>query len=88
MDRIKRTRPSPALVISMIALSVALGGSALAATAITSKKDVNNKGNLTKKAVDTNNIAGKAVTAKKLAPGAAKAGKIADGAVSSSTKNG
>jgi hypothetical protein len=83
MDRIKRTRPSPALVISLIALSVALGGSALAATAITSK-DVNNKGNLTKNAVDTKNIAGKAVTAKKLAKGAVKEKKIKDGAVSSS----
>ena len=37
MARIKRTRPSPAILISVIALVAALGGSAVAEVATTSK---------------------------------------------------
>jgi hypothetical protein len=68
----------------VIALSVALGGSALAATAITSKKDVNKKGNLTKNAVDTKNIAGQAVTSGKLKNNGIKEKDYKDESVSSS----
>ena len=81
MDRTKRTRPSPALVISVIALSVALGGSALATSAITSK-DVNKKGNLKKNAVKKKNIAKNAVVTGKIKNEKVTGSKLSEGAVS------
>lgn len=67
----KRLRaPSPALVISLIALFVALGGAAYAVK-------------LGKNDVKSRNIAPKAVTGAKLATDAVKTGKLRDAAISS-----
>ena len=60
--------PSPALVVAMLALFVALGGAAYAVT-------------LGKNDVKTRNIASGAVTGSRLAAGAVKTAKIRDGAV-------
>lgn len=66
---VKRSRaPSPALVISLIALFVALGGAAYAVK-------------LGKNDVKSRNIASKAVTGSKLATDAVKTAKLRDGAV-------
>lgn len=64
----RRRLPSPALVVAMIALMVALGGSALAVSAA-------------KNSVTTKSIKNNAVKTKKLANGAVKETKLADGAV-------
>lgn len=66
-------RPSPAMVISLVALFAALSGTAVAAKV--------GSNDLKKNAVKTKNIAGKAVTANKLDKGAVKTNKLADGAV-------
>jgi hypothetical protein len=70
----RRWRPSSAHVISLIALFVALGGSAYAVTA--GKNSVKSK-SIAKGAVRTSDIANKAVTAKKLKPGAVPTNAIA-----------
>jgi hypothetical protein len=67
-------RPSPAMMVSVIALFVALAGSAYAIQKIGSKQ-------IKKNAVTTKKIKDGAVKEAKLATGAATAGKIADGAV-------
>ena len=61
MSRIKLRRPTPALIISVAALFIAMGGSAVAAT---------------KLLVHTRNIANGAVTNRKLANGAVGFGKL------------
>lgn len=66
MRSIPLGRPSPALVISFLALFVALSGSALA---------------LSKGEVKTKHLANNAVKAKKIANNAVRTPKIADGAV-------
>ena len=43
MSRIRRTRPSPAILVAVIALVAALGGSAVAEVATTSKLDKKEK---------------------------------------------
>jgi len=67
-------RPSPALVISLIALFVALGSGAYAANKIGTNQIKN-------KAVTTKKLAGKAVNASKLAGKSVKTGKLAGQAV-------
>ena len=84
MGRIKRARPSPALVISIVAMFAALGGGAFAATATTSKQAVNNKGNLNKNVVKKKNIANGAVVTKKLKDGKVTGSKLSDESVSAS----
>jgi hypothetical protein len=66
MHRFMKRRPSPAFVISVIALFVVLGGSAYA---------------LSKGAVKTKNLKNGAVTTKKLKNKAVTAAKLADGAI-------
>ena len=67
-------RPTPGFVIGLIALAVALSGTAWAATKIDTE-DIKSKA-VTSKKLDT-----AAVTAKKLADGAVTTGKLAGGAV-------
>jgi hypothetical protein len=74
MKRFQVSRPSPAMVVAVIALIVALGGSAYAAHKIGSK-------NLKKNAVTTKKIKDGAVTSGKLANGAVTGAKLAKGAV-------
>jgi hypothetical protein len=65
MKKMIKRRPSPALVIALIALFAALGGSAYAL----SRNSVKAK-NIKNGAVTTKKIKNKAVTSSKLAPGA------------------
>lgn len=67
-------RPTPGFVLGLIALAVALSGTAWAATKIDTE-DIKSKA-ITKKKLDT-----AAVTTKKIADGAVKEAKIATGAV-------
>ena len=69
-------RPTPGFVIGLIALAVALSGTAWAATKIDTE-DIKSKA-ITSKKLDT-----AAVKAKKIAGGAVTSAKIADGAVTS-----
>jgi hypothetical protein len=66
MSRFKFSRPSPALVVALVALFIVMGGSAVAATTLL---------------VHTDNIANGAVTNHKIANGAVSNHKLADGAV-------
>jgi hypothetical protein len=70
MSKVLKNRPSPALLISVLALFVALGSGAYAV-----------KLKLGKNAVKTKNIKKSAVTTKKIADAAVSAPKLADGAV-------
>jgi hypothetical protein len=69
-----KLRPSPALVISVISLVVAMSGLAWAAVKIDTPQ-------IKRGAVTAKKIAGGAVGSGKLAPGAVEADKLADGAV-------
>jgi hypothetical protein len=73
-------RPSPAMVVALLALCLALGGTAVAATKL-SKNAVKTK-NIKNGAVTESKIAGNAVTEGKIAGNAVTEGKIASGAVS------
>ena len=74
--KLKLKAPSPALVISCIALLVALGPTVRAASSgIVTTSDIQNG------AVTTPKLADEAVTAAKIAPGGVTAGKIAANAV-------
>ena len=84
MSTIKRARPSPALVISIVAMFAALGGGAFAATATTSKQALNNKGNLQKNVVKKNNIAKNAVVKAKIKNNAVSEKKLKGESVTSS----
>ncbi len=79
MEERKRRMPSPATVIAVIALAVALGGSAYAAVKL--KKNSVGPKQLKDNAVVEKKIAGGAVTASKLAGGAVMESKLADGIV-------
>jgi hypothetical protein len=68
------SRPSPAMVVAVIALIVALAGSAYAAGKIGTKQ-------LKKNAVSTKKIKDDAVTGSKIANGAVNGAKLAKGAV-------
>jgi hypothetical protein len=74
MSRIQAKRPSPALVISLLALFVALGGSAYAASKIGTKQIKNG-------AVTAAKIKKNAVTGTKIKKGAITAAKIKNGSV-------
>ncbi len=67
-------RPSPALLVAIVALVAALGGGAYAASKIDSN-------DIEKQAVKAKNIARDAVKTKKIADGAVTGPKIGDGAV-------
>lgn len=82
--KLRRLRPSPAMVVALLALVVAVGGTAVAATKIGTNQIKNNavtKKKIKKGAVSTNRLAAKAVTNGKLGPQAVKSGKLADEAV-------
>jgi hypothetical protein len=81
MKHLKR-RPSPATVISLIALFVALGSGAYAATAMLPKKSVKTR-HLAKGVITTQKLRNGAVTAAKIRNGAVTSAKIAAGAVGS-----
>ena len=81
-----RRRPTPGFVLGLIALAVALGGTAWAATKIDTG-DIKSKAVTSKKldtaAVTAKKIADNAVTSAKIADNAVTSAKIADGAVTS-----
>ena len=77
MSNIRFKKPSPALVIAVIALFVGLSGAAYAGNKIGTNK-------IKGKAVTTGKLAGKAVTTGKLAGQAVKSGKLAGQAVTTS----
>jgi hypothetical protein len=77
MSKLRLRRPSPALVIAVLALFVGLGGGAYAAGEIGTK-------DLKKNAVTKSKIKNKAVSGSKIAAGAVKTNKVASGAVTSS----
>ena len=78
MSRLARSRPSPSMIVAMIALFVALGGASYAAVAINS---VGSK-QLKKNAVTTKKIKNNAVTAEKIKGGAVTGEKVLDGSLS------
>ena len=84
MRRLKGRRPSAPLVISILALFVALGGSAFAASQIRTD-DIKNravaKPKLAKNAVAGNKIKNKTINGKKIKAGAVTGAKIGDGVV-------
>ncbi len=84
MSEIKRAKPSPALVISLIALFVALGSGAYAASKIKTK-DIKNEAvtgkKLAKNAVKSNKTKDGGLKGKDLKDGAVTTPKIGDGAV-------
>lgn len=69
MDRVLRRRPSPAMVVALIALVVALSGTTYAATQLPAKS------------VGTKQVRDRAVTGSKLATGAVGTRQLADGGV-------
>ncbi len=73
----RRFLPSPSMGVALLALAIALGGTAYAATKIGTSQIRN-------KAVTTAKISPKAVTTAKLGPKSVKTGKIAADAVKSS----
>jgi len=81
---LRRLRPSPAMGVALLALIVAIGGTAVAANKIGTNQIKNKavtKKKIAKKAVSTNRLAAKAVQKGKIAPDAVNMYKIADGAV-------
>ncbi|MBS1845647.1 MAG: hypothetical protein JST53_14615 [Actinobacteria bacterium] len=76
MKRLKLGRPSPAMVVALVALVLSLAGSAFAAVKIGTKS-------LQNAAVTTKKLKNRAVTAAKLAEGSVSTGKLAEGSVSS-----
>jgi hypothetical protein len=84
-------RPSPAMVVAVLALCVALGGTSFAAVklgknAVKTKNIKNNavtSGKIANGAVTEGKIAANAVTEGKIANGAVTGGKIANGAIGS-----
>jgi len=73
-------RPSPAMVVAILALCLAVGGTAFAAVKL-GKNAVKTK-NIKNSAVTESKIAGNAVTGSKIADSAVTESKIASGAVS------
>ena len=76
MRNLRWCRPSPALVIAVVALFVALGGVSYAAL------------KAPKNSVRTKSIKNGAVTSKKIKNGAVTAGKLAPGAITPTSVNG
>ncbi len=93
MRKLRFNRPSPAMVVAVLALFVALGGTAAAVKigsnkikrgAVKRSKIHNtavNAAKLANGAVDKDKLAKHAVSSSKLGQGAVKTGKLADGAV-------
>lgn len=77
MKRFRMGRPSPAMVVAIVAVVAAITGTAYAATKIGTKQLKNN-------AVTTKKIKNGAVTGIKLAAGAVNTSSIVDGAVTTS----
>jgi hypothetical protein len=77
MSNLRFKKPSPAMVIAVIALFIGLSGAAYAGNKIGTNQ-------IKGKAVTTGKLAGKAVTNGKLAGQAVKSGKLANGAVTDS----
>jgi hypothetical protein len=79
-----RFRPSPAMIVALIALFVSLGGVGYAAATIGSN-DIKDNAILTRHimngAVTTSKLANQGVTTAKLARGAVKTARLADGSV-------
>jgi hypothetical protein len=73
-------RPSPAMIVALLALCLAVGGTAVAAVKL-GKNAVKTK-NIKNGAVKESKLAGNAVTEGKIAASAVTEGKIASGAVS------
>ena len=93
MKRPNGSRPSPALVVAILALVAALGGTAVAEVATTSKLDKKEKKKVKKVAkkqinkrfpIESGDIAGNAVTTQKINDGAVTSPKLADGALTAS----
>lgn len=80
MSGVSSRRPSPAMVVALVALFVALGGSAYAATKIGTKQ-------LKSGAVTAAKIKKDAVTTVKIKNGAISAAKLQDGAVTGAKVN-
>jgi hypothetical protein len=81
---VRRLRPSPALLVAMIALFVSIGGVGYAASKIDTsdiKREAVTKPKIAKRAVSTNRIADNAVKEKKINSQAVTTDKIADQAV-------
>ena len=83
MITIGRHRPTPAMAIALIALFVALAGTALSAGSQVPGKGGVKASDIAKGAVTKGKIAGQAVAAGKIANGAVTTAKIADKAVTS-----
>jgi hypothetical protein len=87
MRNLSRFKPSPALVISLIALSVSISGVAWAAATI-GTNDIKNgavtKKKLHKNAVSTNKVNNNAINTAKIADSAVNGAKIANDAVNGS----
>jgi hypothetical protein len=79
-------RPSPAMLVALLALCLAVGGTAVAAVKL-GKNAVKTK-NIKNGAVTESKIAGGAVTESKLGNGAVSSAKIANGAVGSGQLSG
>ena len=79
MDRIKRYRPTPAMIVAIIALVFALGGTSYAAVVLPAGS-VGTK-QIKKNAVTAAKIKAGAVTAVKIKDGSVATAKIADGSV-------
>jgi hypothetical protein len=77
--RMRRTLPSPAMVVALVALAVALGGTTYAAVEL-NRHSVGTK-QLKNAAVKKPKIAAGAVTTAKIAANAIDGGKIADGSI-------
>jgi hypothetical protein len=75
MKRMKVRRPSPAMVVALIALILTLAGTAVAAVKIGTNS-------LKNSAVTTKKLKNRAVTGAKLAEGSVSTAKLAEGAVS------
>jgi hypothetical protein len=89
MNRFKRYRPTPAMIVAIIALVFALGGTSYAAVVLPAgsvgskqiKKNAVTGAKIKAKAVTTVKIKDGAVTTPKLADGSVTTPKLADGAV-------
>ncbi len=77
--RRRRWLPSPSMAVAVIAMVLALGGTA---TALSGKFSVK-RNDIAPKAVSTDKLAGKAVTARKLGNNSVSSGKIRDGSIGS-----
>ncbi len=78
MKRPKVRRPSPAMVVALVALILSLAGTAFAAVKIGTKSLKNG-------AITTKKLKNRAVTGAKLAEGSVSTAKLAEGAVTTAS---